>query len=161
MPTLRSTYRIARFVLLVVLLGILAGVLYLRLPRTLHVERLTVPDGFSIEVFAAGVDGARSMVLGDRGTLFVGTLGPGAVYAARDTDGDRRADAIDTIATDLHMPNGVAFRDGALYVAEVGRVLRYDAIEDRLDDPPEPRTVIDGLPEETWHGWRYIAFGPE
>jgi glucose/arabinose dehydrogenase len=160
MVTFRSVYRVGRVVVLVGLLGVLGGVVYLRTPRDLRVERLTLPEGFAVAVFAE-LEGARSMVLGDRGTLFVGTRGTGAVYAARDTDGDHRVDAVDTIATGLHMPNGVAFRDGALYVAEVGRVLRYDLIEDRLDDPPEPRTVIDGLPEATWHGWRYIAFGPD
>jgi glucose/arabinose dehydrogenase len=65
------------------------------------------------------------------------------------------------IASGLRMPNGVAFHEGALYVAEVSRVLRYDGIEERLDDPPEPVVVIDDYPSDRHHGWKYIAFGPD
>jgi glucose/arabinose dehydrogenase len=59
------------------------------------------------------------------------------------------------------MPNGVAFRDGDLYVAEVSRILRFPDIESRLENPGEPEVVYDGYPTETHHGWKYIAFGPD
>ncbi|MBM3265294.1 MAG: sorbosone dehydrogenase family protein, partial [candidate division Zixibacteria bacterium] len=114
-----------------------------------------------IEVYATGVVNARSMALGTDGTLFVGTRSEGAVYALRDTDGDQDTDTLFTLAKDLIMPNGIAFRDGALYVAEVNRVRRYDDIETRLGNPPEPVIVNDTFPSERHHGWKFIRFGPD
>jgi glucose/arabinose dehydrogenase len=101
------------------------------------------------------------MALGSQGTLFVGTRAEGKVYAVVDRNGDRTADEVITIARGLHMPNGVAFRGGALYVAEVSRILRFDDIETRLHDPPQPAVVNDGLPRDRWHGWKFIRFGPD
>jgi len=101
------------------------------------------------------------MTLSPSGIVFVGTRTQGAVYAIVDRDGDHRADRVVTIASGLEMPNGVAFRDGALYVAEVGRILRYDEIEGRLDDPPDPVVVTDRFPTDRAHGWKFIAFGPD
>ena len=83
------------------------------------------------------------------------------VYALRDTNGDHRADQMFTIAHGLKMPNGVAFRDSALYLAEVNRVWRYDKIEDNLANPPKPVLVNDGFPSDTHHGWKFIRFGPD
>jgi glucose/arabinose dehydrogenase len=127
----------------------------------LPVDTLQLPPGFAIDVFASGVENARSMVRGDRGTIFVGTRSDGRVYAVVDADGDQRADRVVTIARDLNMPNGVAFRDGALYVAEVNRVWRFDDIEAKLDAPPKPVLVNGTLPTEDHHGWKFIAFGPD
>ena len=59
------------------------------------------------------------------------------------------------------MPEWVAFRDGALYVAEVSRILRYDDIENRLENPPEPVVVNRDLPSDRHHGWKFIRFGPD
>ncbi|HET9470796.1 MAG TPA: PQQ-dependent sugar dehydrogenase, partial [Usitatibacter sp.] len=115
--------------------------------------------GFGISVFAEGVKGARSMALGDKGTLFVGTIGEGNVYAIAN-DGTK-ATKIETIASGLEMPNGVAVKDGALYVAEVDRVWRYDAIESRLPRPPKPALVYDRYPRDRHHGWKFIRFGPD
>jgi glucose/arabinose dehydrogenase len=83
------------------------------------------------------------------------------VYALVDTDGDHRVDGVKIVARDLDTPNGVAYRNGTLFIAEVGRLLRLDGIDARLDDPPTPQLVTDQLPKETWHGWRYIRFGPD
>ena len=81
---------------------------------------IRLPAGFSIETWAEGVTNARSLALGDGGTLFVGTRSAGKVYAVRSrADGSRE---VLTIASGLNMPNGIAFRDGALYVAEVQRI---------------------------------------
>ncbi len=127
----------------------------------LPLELLTLPEGFSIQTFAENVDGARSMAMGEEGTLFVGTRNEGNVYALRDTNGDFKADEVLVIASGLEQPNGVAFKDGALYVAEVSRLLRYSNIEQQLSNPPEPEVIYDDYPTEFHHGWKYIAFGPD
>ena len=126
-----------------------------------QLDKLTLPPGFSVEVYAEGVDNARQMSLSPNGTLFVSTRRAGNVYAVLDDDGDQKADRVLTLDTDLNMPNGVAFRDGALYVAEINRVLRYDDIEDHLETPPEPVVVNDEFPTDRAHGWKFIAFGPD
>lgn len=122
---------------------------------------LKLPAGFKIEVFADSVKNARSMDLSPSGTLFVGTRGEGSVYALKDTDGDNRVDEKYILATKLNMPNGVVFRDGDLYVAEVSRILRYNDIENNLSNPPEPEVIYDKYPTEKHHGWKYIDFGPD
>ncbi len=127
----------------------------------LPLDKIKLPPGFQISVFADKVTNARSMSLSPNGTLFVGTRKDGRVYAIRDEDGDFKADKTYTLDRDLFMPTGVAFRNGSLYVAEVNRILRYDDIENRLDNPPEPVVVYDQYPDDKWHGWKYIAFGPD
>lgn len=121
---------------------------------------IRLPAGFRIEIAVDGVANARSMALGDQGTLFIGTRRSGRVYAVTDQDGDGRFDPPRVLFDGLRMPNGIAFRQGALYVAENHRIVRYDRIEQQLDQPPEP-AVLARLPTETHHGWRYLAFGPD
>lgn len=128
---------------------------------SLPLDRLHLPEGFKIEVYAEGLDGARSMAMGDDGTLFVGTRNEGVVYAVKDTNGDYKADKTYVIAKDLEQPNGVAFRDGALYVAAVSRLFKYQNIEQQLDNPQEPELIYDDYPGNFHHGWKYIAFGPD
>lgn len=127
----------------------------------LPLDKIKLPPGFRIGVFAEDVPNARSLCLSPNGTLFVGTRDAGYVYALRDTNGDNRADLKYTLTGKLNMPNGVAFRNGSLYVAEVSRILRFDDIENRLANPPAPVVVYDKYPAETHHGWKYIAFGPD
>jgi glucose/arabinose dehydrogenase len=122
-------------------------------------DRVKLPPGFSIEVFATGVKDARSMALGEKGTLFVGTRTDGRVYAIRN-DGKKATEVL-TIAKGLNMPNGVAVKDGALFVAEVSKVWRYDAIESKLPAPPAPALVYDKYPADRHHGWKFIRFGPD
>jgi glucose/arabinose dehydrogenase len=124
-------------------------------------KQIKLPPGFSIEVYASGVRNARQMARGDKGTLFVGSRTAGNVYAVVDNNGDHKADRVVTIASELDSPSGLAFRDGALYVAEISRILRYDGIESRLDNPPQPVVVNDSLPSDRSHGWKFIAFGPD
>ena len=127
----------------------------------LPVDRIELPPGFSIEVFASDLPNARSLALGANGTVFVGTRSEGAVYALVDSNDDGKADKTHVLAKGLNSPNGVAFRDGALYVAEISRILRFDDIESRLTDPPQPVTVSDRFPGDGHHGWKFIAFGPD
>jgi glucose/arabinose dehydrogenase len=141
----------------VLLLALVAPAARAELP----LERIRLPPGFAITVFSDRVPGARSLAIGARGTVFVGTRSQGTVYALVDADLDGRAERVLAIARGLDQPNGVAFRDGDLYVAEVSRVIRFDGIEDRLERPPAPVVVNDSFPRDTYHGWKYLRFGPD
>jgi glucose/arabinose dehydrogenase len=127
---------------------------------SLPLNSIKLPAGFKIDVFAEVPD-ARSMALSPSGTVYVGNKNNDRVYAVKDVDGDHVADKRWVVATDLNMPNGVAFRDGDLYIAEVSRIVKLPGIESRLDNPPSPVVVISDYPKETHHGWKYIAFGPD
>jgi len=126
----------------------------------LHLDRIRLPPGFAIDVYAQGVKNARQLALGPNGIVFVSTRREGNVYAVIASRKDK-ADRVVTLAKGLQNPNGVAFRGGALYVAERSRVLRYDDIARHLDDPPKPVVVRDDFPKEAHHGWKFIAFGPD
>lgn len=125
-----------------------------------NLSKIKLPQGFKISVFAK-VPNARSMCWGEKGTLFVGNRDSSSVYAVVDNNKDGRADSVYTIASGLNMPNGVAFRNGSLYVAEISRITRYDNIENNLSSPPKPAVVYDKYPDKEHHGWKYIAFGPD
>jgi glucose/arabinose dehydrogenase len=129
--------------------------------QTLPLEHIKLPPGFEISLYASGVENARSMTLSPNGTLFVGTRSAGNVYAIVDRNKDHQADEVITLAQGLNSPNGVAFRDGALYVAEVSRVLRFDEVERRLTSSSQPVVVNDQFPTDRHHGWKFIAFGPD
>ncbi len=123
---------------------------------------LTLPAGFRADVFAERVENARTMVRGPQGTIFVGSRTAGKVHAVIDRDGDFKADRVVVIASGLNQPNGLAMRNGALYVATAGQLLRFDDIETKLDAPPEPVTVSNELPNpKAGHTWKFIAFGPD
>jgi glucose/arabinose dehydrogenase len=93
--------------------------------------------------------------------VFVGSRKSGRVYALVDDDGDYVADRKYRIAEDLNMPSGLEFKFGSLYVAALDRILRYNDIENWLDQPPAPDVIIDTLPDKTHHGWKYLEFGPD
>jgi len=122
---------------------------------------IKLPAGFRISVYADKVPDARSMVLSKSGVLFVGTRGEGKVYAVLDTNKDYKADKVITIASGLDMPNGVALKNGDLYVAEVSRVIKFPDIENHLNHPSSPVVVNDGFPSAREHGWKFIKFGPD
>src|SRR3954464_4276263 len=127
----------------------------------LRLDAFRLPPGFQIDVYAQNVVNAREMTLSPGGVLFVSTRREGNVYALLDTKHQNKADRVVTLAKGLENPNGVAFRDGALYVMERSRLLRYDAIEQKLDNPPTPVVLRDDFPKEAHHGWKFIAFGPD
>lgn len=129
--------------------------------RELPVSALKVPPGFKVEVWAEGIPEARSLALGDRGTVFVSSNRIAKnIYAVVARDGRREAK---TILKGLDAPNGIAFSNGTLYVAERGRITRYDGIEGKLDNPGEGKVVIDGLDPKRapGHFWKYLAMGPD
>ncbi|MGB9927685.1 MAG: PQQ-dependent sugar dehydrogenase [Methanosarcina sp.] len=121
---------------------------------------VNLPPGFSIDYYAQNVEGARSMALSPDGTVYVGSRGS-AVYALPDRNKDNKADNVIVLAESLDSPNGVAFRNGSLYVAEITRIIRYDDIETRLENPPESVIVNGSFPAERSHAWKYIKFGPD
>lgn len=124
----------------------------------LQIDKLKVPSGFKIEVWASGMVNARTMTESPNGTIYVGTRFPGNVYAVVTKDGKRE---VKIIAKGLHRPNGVVFANGSLYVAELSRIIRYDNIEKNLDNPPAPVVVFDALPKDEPHGWKYLKLSPD
>jgi glucose/arabinose dehydrogenase len=155
--------RLSTFAYRVACLLVVAGAWTSADAEALAAERLRVPKGFQIELLTDAVPNARAMALGryagGKGVLYVGSMGAGKVYAVELEAG--RAGRVHTVASGLTMPAGVAYREGQLYVSAVSRILRFDAIDDRLDNPPAPALVTDRLPSETHHGAKFIAFGPD
>jgi glucose/arabinose dehydrogenase len=124
----------------------------------LPLDKLKLPPGFHIEVYASGIANARSLRVGRRGTVFVGSARTDKVHAIIDDDGRRR---VKVLVSGLHRPNGLAYHNGALYIAEVSKISKIDNVEETLDDPPKPTVVYDGLPKDEAHGARFIAVGPD
>lgn len=158
--------RIARFAVVATLAGGMAvAVPYAQqsksAPKAPQLETITLPAGFTIGVYAQGVKNARQMAVGSKGTVFVGSRQAGLVHALVDTNGDHKADKVHVIAKGLDQPSGVAFRDGALYVADISKIWRFDDIEAHLDAPRKPVLVTSSYPTEGHHGWKFIAFGPD
>jgi glucose/arabinose dehydrogenase len=125
-----------------------------KLPTT----RLKVPAGFKIDVYASGIANARSLRIGDRGTVFVSNRQLDKVYAIVERNGKRESKVI---ASGLDRPNGLAFRNGTLYIGEGTRISKLENIEDRVENPPQPVVIYDDLPNHQSHGWKFIAIGPD
>jgi glucose/arabinose dehydrogenase len=123
----------------------------------LPLAKLKVPPGFNIEVYAAGMANARSLAEGDKGTVFVGSRLVGNVYAISNKDGKR---SVKTLVSGLYRPNGVAFKSGTLYIAELSKVSKIDKVEDNLESP-KLTMIYDNLPKDEAHGWKFIAVGPD
>ncbi|MER2996513.1 PQQ-dependent sugar dehydrogenase [Pontibacter populi] len=124
-------------------------------------SKIKLPDGFKIDYYAKDVENARSMALSPSGVLFVGTRSNDKVFAIVDKDKDGKADETITIASGLNSPNGVALKDGDLYVAEISRIIKFPDIEQNMRNNPKYEVVYDKYPSDTHHGWKYIAFGPD
>jgi glucose/arabinose dehydrogenase len=124
----------------------------------LPVDKLKVPSGYKIEVWASGIANARSLAMGDKGTVFVGSRLLDKISAVVEKDGKRE---VKVIATGLYRPNGVAFHKGTLYIAELSQISKIDNIEDHLDNPPKPAVIYSDLPKDEAHGWKYLRAGPD
>ena len=131
-----------------------------KMGNELPVDKLKVPPGFKVEVWAEGVPAARSLALGDKGTVFVGNRQAPNVYAVVDRGGKRE---VKVLLKGLDSPNGVVFSKGTLYVAERNRITRYDGVENSLDNPPAGKVVIDNLDpnKAPGHFWKFLAMGPD
>lgn len=133
------------------------------IPKDLKsIEELNTLPGFYIDYYANDVEGARSLTISDNGIVYVGSRAAGKVYALIDTDTDYKADEVKVIASGMNSPNGVAWHDGDLYVAEISRVSKFVNIDDHLENLDFERSVIySALPTDTHHGWKYIDIGPD
>jgi glucose/arabinose dehydrogenase len=127
----------------------------------IHLDKIKLPPGFGIGIYAENVPNARTMALGAKGTLFVGSRNAGAVYALTAQEGANHAGAVITLLRGLKEPNGVVFHNGSLYVAEDYRIARYDNIESRLKNPPAPVVIMQGFPKPVGHGWKHLRLGPD
>ena len=129
-------------------------------PVMAKLDKLKLPPGFKIQLYAR-VPNARSIAVGiPMGTVFVGTR-LSEIYAILDRDRDNVGDEVIEIANTLNMPNGVAYKDGWLYVAETHRIIKYPAPEFDVYRQFPYAVVYEGLPNKYAHGWRYIRFGPD
>ncbi|GAB2677571.1 PQQ-dependent sugar dehydrogenase [Aliiglaciecola aliphaticivorans] len=143
------------------LLLLFFAVLYSTSGLSVPLDKLILPDGFKIAVYAEDVTNARQMAMGKNGIIYVGSRSEGKVHAVIDTNQDGKADKVVVVADNLTMPTGIAYKDGDLYVAAVSEVLMYENIDEEYANSPKGEVVISGLPTETHHGWKYIDFGPD
>jgi len=124
----------------------------------LPTAKLKLPEGFNIEVYAAGLTNARSLRVGDNGTVFVSTRVLDRVYAVTEKDGKNE---VKTLARGLNSPNGLAYHNGTLYIAEINKISKIDNVEAQLDNPPKPTVIYDDLPSDAAHGWKFLTVGPD
>lgn len=123
------------------------------LAAKLPLEKLKLPVGFKVSVWAQ-VPGARSLAQAPDGRVFVGTRGGDKVYVVENGKAQVLAEGLDT-------PNGVAYRDGKLYVAEISQILEFD-VSKKITAPLKPvRVLAQKFPSDTHHGWKFIRFGPD
>jgi glucose/arabinose dehydrogenase len=127
-------------------------------PGEIPLDRLRVPAAFRVELWAHGMPGVRMMTRGDKGTIYAGTRTIGRVYEIKDS-GKERTHRI--LAEKLVQPNGVAFRDGSLYIAAIDKVYRYDGIENNPNVKPVDLSAAFKLPPLVHHNWKFLAFGPD
>jgi glucose/arabinose dehydrogenase len=124
----------------------------------LPTAKLKLPPGFNIEVYASGIGNARSLRIGDKGTVFVGTRLGNKVTAIVDKDGKKE---LKTVASGLYRPNGLAYHNGTLFIGELSQISKIDNVEANLDNPPKPTVIYTDLPKDEAHGWKFIAIGPD
>lgn len=136
----------------------LAGKMTVTPADQIPVNRIKLPPGFKVEVWATGMPGGRAIVAGDNGKYYVGTRGIGRVYEVTDSGGAR---TVRTVVDKLNQPSGVAYRNGSLYVMAIDKVLRFDGIAGNPNAQPVDMTAAFKLPKEQHHNWKYIAFGPD
>jgi glucose/arabinose dehydrogenase len=124
----------------------------------LPTPHLKLPKGFKIEVYASGIPNARSLRIGDKGTVFASNRLLDKVYAIVDRNGKRE---VKVIASGMDRPNGLAFHKGTLYIAEGTRISKLENIEDNLDNPGKPVVIYSDFMNTQSHGWKFMGLGPD
>src|SRR6266478_5089630 len=124
----------------------------------LPLDKLKAPKGFTIDLYASGVDNARTLRLGDKGTVFVSSRLKDKIYAIVDKGGKRE---VKVVASGLYRPNGIVLHKGTLYIAELSQISKIENVEDQLDNPPKPTVIYSDLPKDEAHGWKYLTVGPD
>lgn len=124
----------------------------------LPTAKLKLPKGFKIELYAAGVDNARTLRQGDKGTVFVSSRLKDKIHAIVEKDGKRE---VRVLYSGLYRPNGIVLHNGTLYIAELYQISKVDKIEDALDNPPKPTIIYSDMPKDEAHGWRFLTVGPD
>ena len=124
----------------------------------LPIDKIKLPAGFKVEVYASGIKDARTLRVGDNGTVFVANWEANKIWAVTNKGGKREAKVL---YEGLDWPNGIALHKGTLYVAENSKISKAENIEDNLDNPPKLVTIYDKLSTEKPHGWRFLGVGPD
>lgn len=148
-------------------ISILSQLTYAAVPTDESLRDLQVADNYRIEFFIPpgkqGVDSPRQIAIAEEGWVFIGSY-EGVVYAAKDHDGDGQADVVRRITDDLNVPHGVAFHAGNLYIGAVSTIYVVDNILARLRRHEKTiplKPLVEGLPDNSWHGTRHIKVGPD
>jgi glucose/arabinose dehydrogenase len=124
----------------------------------LPLAKLKAAPGFKIELYASGVDNARTLRQGDKGTVFVSSRIKDKIHAIVEKNGKRE---VKVIASGLHRPNGIVLHNGTLYIAELSQISKIENIEANLDNPPKPTVIFSDLPKDEAHGWKFLTVGPD
>jgi glucose/arabinose dehydrogenase len=124
----------------------------------LPLAKLKLPAGFKIELYAAGVDNARTLREGDKGTVFVSSRLKDKIHAIVEKDGKRN---VRVLASGLYRPNGIVLHNGTLYIAELSQISKIEKVEDNLDNPPKPTVIYSDLPKDEAHGWKFLTVSPD
>jgi glucose/arabinose dehydrogenase len=125
----------------------------------LPLDKLKAPKGFNLELYASGMANARELALSAKGTVFVGSRLQDKVYAiTTDKDGKHK---VHVLVSGLYRPNGVAYKDGTLYIAELSQISKIENVDDKLDASPKPTVIYSDLPKDEAHGWKFLAIGPD
>ena len=120
---------------------------------------LQVPPGFHIDTLNISVPGARQMALTDGGTLIVGSMGQGIVYAIPNAL-PPPAPSVIPIMQDLRLPSGVTVYAGDLYIGALNEIIRIRRIDENLANIRH-EYITRSLPKKAHHGWKYLKFGPD
>lgn len=131
------------------------------MPSNTDLAKLSIPDGFKVDVYAEDIDGARSLARANDHLIFVGSRSAGNVYALIDENKDYVSDKKVILAKKLNSPNGVVFHEGDLYVAQIDRIIVFRDIENNLAPDAPYEVIYSDLPDIAHHGWKYLAMSPE
>jgi glucose/arabinose dehydrogenase len=130
-----------------------------------YLDKLIIPDGFEISIYAENLDSPRQLTETDKGYVVAGSKKGDKIYAFLDSNSDGYAEKRILVAENLQNPTGVTFHNGDLYFAEIDTIWVIRDIDNWLSSNssvlPRKSIYMNNLPSETWHGFKYIDFGPD